>query len=166
LVAASLKEKLYQRILDEHGPRIRRFARANTRGDIWQDLQQDIMLRIWQKIDSYEGRAKAKTWVYAIAYNILKENNRKLYRQYAILEALELHLKSLGSTYSIGESIEASCIIDKLIQLVDAVDRNAFLMHLDGCTYQEISEVTKLDEGALRMRIHRLNKQLAEYVGS
>jgi RNA polymerase sigma-70 factor, ECF subfamily len=166
LVAESLKEKLYQRILEENGPRIQIFAQTNMRGDIWQDLHQEILMRIWQKLDRYEGRAKTKTWVYAIAYNTLREINRKRYRLDATLEALELHLKSRESTYSTGESIDASCIIEKFLQLVDVVDRNAFLMHLDGCTYQEISEATELDEGALRVRIHRLNKQLAEYAGS
>jgi RNA polymerase sigma-70 factor, ECF subfamily len=166
LVATSLKRKLYQRILEENGLQIEIFAQANTRGDIWQDLHQEIMMRIWQKLDGYEGRAKTKTWVYAIAYITLKEFNRKRYRLDATLDALELHLKSQESTYSIGESIGASCIIDKFIQLVDEVDRNAFLMHLDGCTYKEISEATEMDEGALRVRIHRLNKQLAEFAGS
>jgi RNA polymerase sigma factor (sigma-70 family) len=166
LVAKSLKEKLYQRILDEHNSRIQVFAQANTRGDTWQDLQQEIVMRIWEKLDCFENRANIRTWVYSIAYITLKEFNRKRYRLNATLGSLELHLKSQPSTYSTGESIEASCILEKFLQLVDVVGRTALLMLLDGCTYQEIAEATDLDEGTLRVRIHRLKKQLAEYAGS
>jgi DNA-directed RNA polymerase specialized sigma24 family protein len=116
LAAESLKEKLYQRILEENSRRIQIFARANTRGDIWQDLQQEILMRIWEKLDRYEGRAKTRTWVYAIAYNTLKEFNRKRYRLDATLESLKLHLKSRQTTYATGESIDAFCIIEKFIQ--------------------------------------------------
>jgi RNA polymerase sigma-70 factor, ECF subfamily len=166
LVAESLKESLFQRILAENRHRIHTFARANIRDDFWQDLQQEILLRIWEKLDRYEGRAKTKTWVYAIAYNTLKEFNRKRYRLDATLESLELHFKSQEITYSTGESIEAFCVLEKFIQLIDDEDRTALLMHLDGCTYQEISEATDSDEGTLRVRIYRLKKQLAEYIGS
>jgi RNA polymerase sigma-70 factor, ECF subfamily len=166
LVAESPKERLFHCILEENRHRIHVFSRANIRGDYWQDLEQEILLRIWKGFDSYKGRAKTKTWIYAIAYNTLKEFIRKSDRLDATLESLELHLKSRQSTYSTGESVDAFCTLEKFIQLLGDVDRTALLMHLDGCTYQEISEATESDEGAQRVRIHRLKKQLAEYAGS
>jgi RNA polymerase sigma-70 factor, ECF subfamily len=166
LVAESPKERLFHCILEENRNRIHVFSRANIRGDYWQDLEQEILLRIWKGFDRYKGRAKTKTWVYAIAYNTLKEFNRKSDRLDATLESLELHLKSRESTYSTGESIDAVFILDKFLQSIEDADRTALLMLLDGCTYQEISEATESEEGAQRVRIHRLKKQLAEYAGS
>jgi RNA polymerase sigma-70 factor, ECF subfamily len=165
LVAESLKETQFQRILEENSLRIHFFSRANIRGDHWQDLEQEILLRMWKGFDLYEGRANAKTWVYAIAYNTLKDINQKRHRLDAALESLKLHLKSQQRTYSTAESVDAMRIVGKFVQSLEALDRTALLMHLDGCTYQEISEATDSDEGALRVRIHRLKKQLAEYAG-
>jgi RNA polymerase sigma factor (sigma-70 family) len=165
VAAESQKERLFHCILIEHKNRIHLFSRANVRGDYWQDLEQEILLRIWEGFDRYKGRANTKTWIYAIAYNTLKEFNRKNDSWHAKLEFLELHLKSQPTTYSTGESIDIFFMLDKFTQLLGDMDRTALMMHLDGCTYQEISEATESDEGALRVRLHRLKKQLAEYAG-
>jgi RNA polymerase sigma-70 factor, ECF subfamily len=163
LTADSAKKKLFYRILDENGSRLKFFARAHTRGDNWQDLEQEIMAGIWEGLDRYEGRADIKTWVYAIAVNTLKNFNRMLNRPEIAVESLELLPAHRQSTYSTGKNMDAIHILDAFIRVLGDADRTAFLMHSDGCTYQEISVATGLDEGVLRVRIHRLKKQLAKF---
>jgi RNA polymerase sigma-70 factor, ECF subfamily len=164
LMAESQKEKLFQDILDENGSRLHVFAQSKTRGDHWKDLKQEIMLRIWKGLDDYEDRAKAGTWVYAIAYNTLKEFNRMLNRPETSLESLEMLPESQQCTYSTGESMDAIHMVESFIQSLGDDDRTALLMQTDGFTYKEISEAIGSDEGALRVRIHRLKKQLAKHV--
>jgi RNA polymerase sigma factor (sigma-70 family) len=163
-MAESRKETLFQDILDENSSRLRVFAQSKTRGDNWQDLEQEILLRIWNKLDGYEGRANIKTWVYAIAYNTLKEFNQRLNRSETAVESLELLPASRQFTYSTGERMDAIHMVETFMQLLGDDDRTALLMHSDGCTYQEISVAIGSDEGALRVRIHRIKKQLAKHV--
>jgi RNA polymerase sigma factor (sigma-70 family) len=155
---------MFQRILKENRHGLRIFAQTNTRGDNWRDLEQEILLGIWEGLDSYEGRANTRTWVYAVAYNALIDFNQKLNRPETAMESLELLPESRQNSYSTGERMDATHMLEAFIQLLGDRDRPVLLMHLDGCTYQEISEATGSDEGALRVRIHRLKNQLAKYV--
>jgi RNA polymerase sigma-70 factor, ECF subfamily len=164
LVAESQKGKLFQDILDENSSRLHVFAQSKTRGDNWQDLKQEIMLRIWKGLDGYEARANTRTWVYAIAYNTLKEFKRMLNRPETAVESLELLPEFQQCTYSTGESMDVIHMVEAFIQLLGDDDRTMFSMYLDGCTYQEISVAIGSDEGTLCVRVHRLKKQLEKYL--
>jgi RNA polymerase sigma factor (sigma-70 family) len=162
-VVESLKERQFNQIIEENKRRIRVFARANTRGDNWRDLEQEIILRIWDGLDRYEGRASIKTWLYGVEINTLNDFKRMLNRPETAVESLELFPASRQSTHSAEESMDAIHILQAFTQSLGDQDRTVLLMHIDGCTYQEISEAVEVDEGALRVRIHRLKKQLAKY---
>jgi RNA polymerase sigma-70 factor (ECF subfamily) len=166
LVAESEKEKLFERILEENKRRLHIFARANARGDSWRDLEQEILLQVWRSLDRYQGRSNFKTWFYAVACNTLRHFNRMNYRPETTLESLESVPAPLQGTDTSGKARDGIQILESFMQLLGDVDRTLLLMHLDGCSYEEISEATEMGEGALRVRIHRLKKQLAKYAES
>jgi RNA polymerase sigma factor (sigma-70 family) len=163
MVTESLKETIFQRILDENSSRLHIFAQKNTRGDNWQDLEQEILLRIWKGLDCYEGRANTGALVHSEAYFALKGFQQKLNRPEKAVKSLELLPEFRQYTYSTEGRMDAIHMVEAFIQSLGDDDRTMFLMYLNGCTYREISESTGSEEGALRVRIHRLKKQLEMY---
>jgi RNA polymerase sigma-70 factor (ECF subfamily) len=164
LAGESEKQKMFERVLDENKRRLHIFARKNVRGDGWKDLEQEILLQVWKSLDLYQGRSSTRTWFYAVAYNTLKEFNRVDHRPETALDDLEsLPAPSLAmeSQYNRREGMD---LVTEFIQLLGDVDRTILLMHFDGCSYKEISEATAAEIGTLRVRIHRIKKQLAKYM--
>jgi RNA polymerase sigma factor (sigma-70 family) len=64
------KEREFERLVQEQRQTIYSvcylFADDRQQAD---DLVQEVLIRLWQGIDSFEGRSSAKTWVYRVALN-------------------------------------------------------------------------------------------------
>lgn len=164
MIAQSEKERLFEKILVENRCRLRLFARANTRGDDSRDLEQEILLQLWRSLDLYEGRSNLKTWFYGIAYHTLRDFDRANNRPETPLE--HIPPARLQSTARTEETIDALHMLEGFMRSLGELDRTVLLMYFDGCSYQEMSEATETDGGALRVRVSRLKKQLAKYAGS
>ncbi|HEV2366144.1 MAG TPA: sigma-70 family RNA polymerase sigma factor [Caulobacteraceae bacterium] len=60
-------------------PRLTRFLGAITRrAHVVEEALNDTMFVVWRRADSYDGRSKVSTWVFAIAYRKAREALRKL----------------------------------------------------------------------------------------
>ena len=76
------KERDFERLMQEQRQTIYSvcYLFANDRQEA-DDLAQEVMIRLWQGIDSFEGRSSAKTWVYRVALNTCvtfdKRNRRR-----------------------------------------------------------------------------------------
>ena len=64
------KERDFERLVQEQRQTIYSvcYLFANDRQEA-DDLAQEVLIRLWQGIDSFEGRSSAKTWVYRVALN-------------------------------------------------------------------------------------------------
>ena len=150
------KEKLFEQILTENGQGLKLFARSNADRDSCEDLEQEILLHIWSSLDGYECRSSLKTWFYGVAINTAKSFNRLRRNAERGKRQLNLAIISTGAPPNMH-------ILEGFIRTLNEVDRTIMLMYIDRCSYQEISGAAALEEGAIRMRVFRLKKQLSEY---
>ena len=58
------KERDFERLVEGHRQTI--YSVCYLFAD---DLTQEVLIRLWQGIGSFEGRSSAKTWVYRVALN-------------------------------------------------------------------------------------------------
>ena len=49
----------------------------STNKDEIDDLFQEILIRLWNGFDRFEGRSSAKTWIYRVALNTAINQDRK-----------------------------------------------------------------------------------------
>src|SRR3954470_6695836 len=63
-------DEALERLLDGYEQKVSRMAVAmlHDRGRA-QDVTQDIFLKLWRALPSYDGRASLSTWLYTIARN-------------------------------------------------------------------------------------------------
>jgi RNA polymerase sigma-70 factor (ECF subfamily) len=84
--AAALEE-----VMEQFAPRVHRLAYGITRNQAdAEEVVQDVFLRLFRKIDAFEGRSALGTWIYRIAVNtaLIKRRGKR-----ATLEVLlEDHL--------------------------------------------------------------------------
>ena len=74
------KEQRFSKLVKEYEQTIYAVCYMFSRdaGDL-DDLHQEILLRLWQGYDGFEGRSDIKTWIYRVALNycINFSNKRK-----------------------------------------------------------------------------------------
>ncbi len=163
-MAADL-ETVFKQWLDDHKGLLYRVVRAygNTAED-QDDLFQEICLQMWLSIPRFEGKSKVSTWIYRVALNTAlvwnrSESNRRKHRDRFITFAP----KQQG-----GDPQQPDEIIERLyeaIRKLPKVDTSVVLMHLDGLSYDEMSEILGISESNVGVKLNRAKKQLAQLLG-
>lgn len=163
-MARADKHRLFEQILEENRTRLRVIARASVGGDQCQDLEQEILLAVWNSLDRYEGRSSLKTWFYAVASNTINSflrRNRRRVVEAPWTDAVE------ARTGVAGQDRDPMVILKEFARSLDELDRIILLMYLDDVTYREMAEVLKVEEATLRVRLSRVKKQYeARYIGN
>jgi RNA polymerase sigma-70 factor (ECF subfamily) len=125
--------------------------------DTARDLAQDVFVNTWNALDKFKGASTYKTWIYRITVNtclkFLRDHKNK---QNASIDNAILYEENSGETDSENASSELYYAIGKLNEL----DRLVIIMVLEGLPYEEIAGVMGLTNENLRVRIHRLKKEL------
>ncbi len=147
--------KLYQ----EYSPGIRKLCLGYTGDtDLADDLLQESFIAIWNNLDKFRGDSKWSTWIYRIAVNTCLTHLRKNKNKTVSID--ELHLENIKEEISHKEQ-EVQLLYKCISQLAET-DRLIISLVLDDKSYEEISLFTEISENTLRVRIHRIKKQLTE----
>lgn len=119
-----------------------------------EDMVQELFVRVWTHRASYRTAQPFTTWLYAIAYNLCKND----YRHEAVHQdyAAECSLRE-EPTDTTDEAIERSELRQLLRQAVQALpeaQRDAFLLHYDEeLTVPEVARIVGCPEGTIKSRL-------------
>lgn len=141
-----------------------------------RDLTQDIFLKIYEKLNTFEHKSGYYTWIYRIAINhclnFLKKERR--WRWYAILEqpvgeALrsgtvsheKIHSGGNSSPESSIEKKEREMLVLKMVQSLPLKYRAPLILQrYEGMNNREIAEALSVPLSTIDTRIHRAKKLL------
>ena len=137
-----------------------------------EDLTQDILVSIYQNLNSYKGNSKFSTWMYRIAVNAsLRHLERKKRRGF--FERIEQLLTGEKSSHEINihshtetpESIltskERSEMVHRAIDSLSENQRIAFtLSKFDDLPQQQIASIMNSTEGAVEALLQRAKANL------
>lgn len=136
--------------------------------DISTDIVQDTMIKFYLNKDSYKSFAKFSTWIYTIAGNLAK-NELKRRKRRTILSlsnddkehTIQVEDKSYYAPDRLADGSIKSEIIQKALLKVKPVYREVVILRdVQGLSYEEIAEITKLSIGTVKSRINRGRTQL------
>ena len=122
-----------------------------------EDITQDVMLKLFSRLNSFEGRSSFKTWMVRVTRNACKDwlKKKAISKQYS--EALANEPQE-QSTIEYQE--------DRLIGLLkdlSPTDREILtLRFVADLNLQEIAETTDLSLSATKMRLYRAIDRLQE----
>ena len=158
-------EKLFRRWLAEHTGLMWKVVRAFTATQQDQeDLLQEILVQLWSSLPAFRGEAKESTWIYRVAFNTALVWKRDEKRQ-RVKHAAFLELQELGEPAATPEESREEVLVTLLyaaIRQLPKLDASLALMHLDGLSYREMSDVLGLSENHVGVKLNRVRKQLAE----
>ena len=126
-----------------------------------EDLTQETFIRVIRYRHSFEGRSAFTTWLYRIARNLCLEHIRTGKRRDRLLRSQNA---GGGSSAQAREPTSRRLsILEAGLQRLPAKNREALVLsRFPDLRYAEIAEILGCSVGAIKTRVHRALKELAE----
>ena len=150
----------YNSAVDAHADGIYRFAVKHLRDtDTAKDVVQESFARLWQKLEEVDG-AKAKSYLFTTAHHLLVDEVRKGSRSTRMEERHE-DLEWSGQAQP-----DLKEVLDAALATLSEVQRSVVLLRdLEGYSYEDIAELTRLNITQVKVYIYRGRTALKEYIG-
>lgn len=141
-------------------------GKLTTNEDDRKDLVQDIYLKVYQNLYSFQFKSKLSTWVANIAYNTtINYLQKKKIPIIGIAETIEDKYILSENPELITIKTEAVGILnDELAKLPPLYKTLITLYHLEELPNKEISEITNLPEGTIKSYLYRARKILKDNI--
>ena len=122
------------------------------------DLFQEILIRLWNGFDNYEGRSDARTWIYRVALNTAINQDKKERRR---IETVPLTVDINPYEASDPSTQQIRELYDR-ISCLDLVDRSLVLLWLEGVSYEEIGAIIGITPNHVGVRLLRIKDKLVK----
>lgn len=175
------KLEAFDKIVERYQRKIYALSFNITRNQMdAEDVVQDVLLSIFRKIDSFQGKSAFSSWVYRVTLNAtyMKLRGKKkdkfvsLDDEYpAFNKAGYMYEKPFDwstSAESLLFSNETREIIGKAVDLLPEKERVVFILRdVNGFSTDKVGELLELSIPAVKSRLHRarlfLRKKLSHY---
>ena len=127
-----------------------------------QDMLQETFIRVWNNMQDFRGDAKWSTWIFRIAVNTCLTWLRK--KKEPLVDA-DSEIVALISEESSNSEEQVQLLYTCISRLAET-DRLIITLVLEEKPYDEIADITGITENNLRVKIHRIKKQLSEIYNS
>lgn len=166
-----------------YGPRIQQLAFRYLKN--WEDAEevaQDVLLKVYRKIEAFRGDAALSSWIYRITFNTAMSRLRTgRFNKNAEVQAVDLQID--GMEHVSAEPADWTSLADDQVMraemrksLIEALTHlppvyrvPVLLRDIHGMSTEEASAVLKVKPQTLKSRLHRgrliLRKYLGEFAG-
>jgi RNA polymerase sigma-70 factor, ECF subfamily len=133
-----------------------------------EDLTQEIFVKCYKNLHTYNRKSKLKTWLWRIAINHSKDYLKSWYNTKVIVADTDF-----SSSGSMGKSVEESVIQKEVdIELAEAVMQLPvqyreviYLYYFEEMQIKEIAKATEQKSNTVKTRLRRAKSMLKEQLG-
>lgn len=159
-------------LYDAHVDRVYRLCYRLAGGDpdLAQDFTQEAFVRAFEKLDTFEGRARLSTWLHAVTTSVALNGMRRVKRKRERERALDgVPDAAVATTDRPGQPILRQRLREAVGGLPEMY-RTVFVMYdVEGYTHEEIGAALAMPVGTSKARLSRarakLRECLAEFAG-
>lgn len=119
------------------------------------DLFQEVLIRVWRGLPSFNEQSDVKTWIYRIALNTCISIDRKKKRH----SKTELSM-SINLFEDKDKETEQVNILHNRINRLLPLDRAIVLLWLENISYDEIGAIIGISAKNVSVRLVRIREQL------
>ncbi|MDE6134954.1 MAG: sigma-70 family RNA polymerase sigma factor [Muribaculaceae bacterium] len=128
----------------------------------FDDLYQEVLINIWQGMDSFRGDSKISTWIYRTAINTCITWHRRTARHSRCSTSLEdLVAEPADTSDDTRTYLEEYRELHRLISRLGPLDKALITLWLEEKPYDEIAQITGISQGNVAVRIHRIKDKLS-----
>ena len=157
LVRARKYDQALEQILQHYQGKVFRMAVVILRdAGRAEEVTQDIFLKLWRALPTYDGRASVSTWLYAIARNsCLSAVRSEGYRRTGALD----DVTEPGASSSTPLQLSVGQCVERLPELQRQV---ITLFYLQDRSVSEVAAMLDLPENTVKSHLHRARRALGE----
>jgi RNA polymerase sigma-70 factor (ECF subfamily) len=162
-----------------YGPRIQQLAFRYLKN--WEDAEevaQDVLLKVYRKIEAFRGDAALSSWIYRITFNTAMSRLRSAkFNRSAEVQTPESHVE--GMEHVAVEPADWTSLADDQVmrtemrkKLIDALTHlpevyrvPVLLRDIHGLSTEEASAILKVKPQTLKSRLHRGRLILRKHMG-
>ena len=132
-----------------------------------KDLEQEIVLQLWNSFDRYDPTYKFSTWMYKVALNTAvsyyrgfsKRKEQQYYGDYtSILNVIEEDEGYLEKEHNLQ-------LLKRFIAELDDLNKAIMILYLEEKSHEEIGEIIGISKSNVGTKINRIKTKLkAEFI--
>ena len=132
-----------------------------------EDLTQDIFLKIFKALNTFDRRANFQTWIISISRNLCIDHYRSVRKERQTIardvDPVDLQPATLErGPYAVVEHLDLRAMLRQALETLPMTLRTAVVLRdLQELSYQEIADRLQLPEGTVKSRINRGRIELA-----
>lgn len=121
------------------------------------DLFQEVLVKLWQGYDSFQGKSDLRTWIYRVSLNTCISIDRKKKRRKTqpLLEGVDLFDKNDADN-------RQTDMLHERIGKLQAFDRAIVLLWLENLSYEEIAQIVGISVKNVSVKLYRIKEQLKQ----
>ena len=126
-----------------------------------EELTQEAFIRVWQKLELFNGQSAFSTWLYRLVTNVVISQMRRKNLLDPQDDFAALLDKRAGNQSDTGIAMDLEAAI---LQLLTGA-RQVFVLHdVEGYKHSEVAAMLEIAEGTSKTQLHRGRKLLREWM--
>ena len=140
------------------------------RHDLAEDLTQDVFLKLYRSLDTFDRRANFQTWLVSVSRNLCIDHYRSVRKERETvnrdIDPATLSPAAPGpSPHAELEHKDRVALLRTALEALPPTLRTAVLLRdIQERTYHEIATDLRLPEGTVKSRINRGRLELARHI--
>lgn len=119
------------------------------------DLFQEVLVKLWNGYDSFQGKSDIKTWIYRVTLNTCVTIDRKKRRRNRAMLSMDVDYFDSQEQ----ETAQVRILHERIARL-QPLDRAIILLWLEQISYGEIGEIVGISAKNVSVRLARIRVQL------
>ena len=135
-----------------------------------EDLTQDIFLKVFKSLDTFDRRANFQTWLISVSRNLCIDHYRSVRKERETIDrdvdANELTpaTPEPSPMAALEQRDRVELLREALAALPESLRTAVLLRDIQELSYQEIADRLRLPEGTVKSRINRGRTELARQI--
>mgnify|MGYP001793540810 CR=1 FL=1 len=161
----------FEAFYKEYRPKLRGFIlNIVSNEEAVDEVFDDVMMVVWNKIASFEGRSKLSTWVFSIAYRrALKERARRAGANRVEVEYTDEVAEPEAVEGEAERKVEAGRTRDKIKAALKKLPSDqgtvVRLAYFEGLGYRDIGAIMECPEDTVKTRMFHARRKLKAALG-
>jgi RNA polymerase sigma-70 factor (ECF subfamily) len=140
------------------------------RHDQAEDLTQEIFLKVFKSLDTFDRRANFQTWLISVSRNLCIDHYRSVRKERETISR-DVDTSDIapaspepGPIAALEQRDRVTLLRQALAALPETLRTAVLLRDIQELSYQEIADQLKLPEGTVKSRINRGRTELARQI--
>src|SRR4249919_1544928 len=164
-------QQAWEQIVRQHWRKVFNVAyKFVAKHDEAEDLTQDIFLKIFKSLDTFDRRANFQTWLISVSRNLCIDHYRSVRKERETInrdvDTSELSAAAPGQSQiaSLEQRDRVELLREALGSLPKTLRTAVLMRDLRELSYHEIARELRLPEGTVKSRINRGRSELARQI--